>query len=83
MPAIVTIVALAVVAFSMASADAAPRRAGTYEWSTQHDYRGRPRIRVTPDPRSFKRDCVAWYEQEWRPSGTVVVPRMRCWWTRG
>lgn len=29
------------------------------------------------------RTCEAWYEQEFRPSGTVIVPRMRCRWVAG
>jgi hypothetical protein len=61
--------------------------------------RPRPRIRVTPQqpsawpyPRpgeysypgpNAHRDCTAWLEPEWRPSGTVIVPRTRCWWVRG
>jgi hypothetical protein len=61
-----------------------------------HDrYRRPPRIRVTPyyqeqgvvphynpGPNAV-RVCDAHYEQEFRPSGTVIVPRMRCYWTRG
>src|SRR6187402_365001 len=35
-----------------------------------------------PGPNA-KRACVARYVQEYRPSGTVVVPRMGCWWVRG
>lgn len=35
-----------------------------------------------PGPHA-KRQCVNRYVTEHRPSGTVVVPRMRCWWTRG
>ena len=35
-----------------------------------------------PGPNA-KRECVARYVEERRPSGTVVVPRMRCWWVRG
>jgi hypothetical protein len=35
-----------------------------------------------PGPRGV-RHCVNRYVTERRPSGTVVVPRMRCWWTRG
>lgn len=54
-----------------------------------------PRIRVTPYYQEqgvaphynpgpdAKRVCDAHYEQEYRPSGTVIVPRMRCYWTRG
>jgi hypothetical protein len=29
------------------------------------------------------RECTSWLEPEARPSGTVIVPRMRCWWVRG
>jgi hypothetical protein len=62
----------------------------------QDRYRRPPgRIRVTPyyqeqgvvphynpGPNAV-RVCNAHYEQEYRPSGTVIVPRMRCYWTRG
>ncbi len=48
-----------------------------------------PRVRIYrsypgpyPGPNS-KRECVAHYEQEFRVSGTVIVPRMNCWWTPG
>lgn len=47
--------------------------------------------RNTPDgvyPRDFPgrnavRECTATYVQEYRPSGTVIVPRMNCFWRRG
>jgi len=26
------------------------------------------------------RQCTSWLAKENRPSGTVIVPRMRCWW---
>jgi hypothetical protein len=29
------------------------------------------------------RQCTSWLATENRVSGTVVVPRMRCWWERG
>ena len=29
------------------------------------------------------RECNATYVQEYRPSGTVIVPRMSCHWRRG
>ena len=29
------------------------------------------------------RDCTAHYVQEFRPSGTVIVPRMNCYWRHG
>jgi len=35
-----------------------------------------------PGPNA-KRECVARYVEERRPSGTVVTPRVRCWWVRG
>jgi hypothetical protein len=50
--------------------------------------RARTRIEVYPR-RSFnpgpnaERDCVSWLEPEWRPSGTVIVPHLRCWWVPG
>src|SRR5438874_4987367 len=34
-------------------------------------------------PPTAVRACNAWYEQEFRPSGTVVVPRMRCYSVNG
>ena len=50
-----------------------------------------PRYQGEPDdvyPRYFPgrnavRDCTATYVQERRPSGTVIVPRMNCFWRRG
>jgi hypothetical protein len=35
-----------------------------------------------PGPNA-RRECTARYVTEYRPSGTVVVPRMNCWWVRG
>jgi hypothetical protein len=29
------------------------------------------------------RSCYSWYAQEYRPSGTVIVPHMRCHWIDG
>lgn len=28
------------------------------------------------------RQCGSWLAAEYRPSGTVIVPKMRCWWER-
>ena len=50
-----------------------------------------PRYQEEPDgvyPRYFPgrnavRDCTASYVQEYRPSGTVITPRMSCYWRRG
>lgn len=35
-----------------------------------------------PGPNA-SRECAVRYVQEYRPSGTVIVPRMHCWWVRG
>jgi hypothetical protein len=58
--------------------------------------RRRPRVRVRiyredergvypsyfPGPNAV-RDCTATYVKEYRPSGTVIVPRMNCVWRPG
>jgi hypothetical protein len=33
--------------------------------------------------RNAVRDCNATYVQEYRPSGTVIVPHVNCYWRRG
>ncbi len=38
--------------------------------------------RYDPGPDAV-RDCTATYVQEFRPSGTVIVPRMHCVWRHG
>ena len=49
--------------------------------------RRRVRVRVYPTDRPLSstatRQCRAWYVQEYRASGTVVSPRMQCWWDNG
>ena len=40
------------------------------------------RLRVYPG-RLLYRDCNFRLVQQWRPDGTVIVPRQRCWWVRG
>jgi hypothetical protein len=50
-----------------------------------------PRSWLEPDevyPRYYPgrnavRDCTAFYQPEYRPSGTVIVPHMSCYWRRG
>jgi hypothetical protein len=32
-----------------------------------------------PGPNA-KRYCRSWLAKEYRVSGTVIVPRMQCWW---
>ena len=38
--------------------------------------------RYNPGPNAV-RECTATYVQEYRPSGTVIVPRMNCFWRPG
>ncbi len=55
--------------------------------------RARVRIYRAPDERGVYpsynpgpdavRDCTATYVEEHRPSGTVITPRMNCFWRRG
>ncbi|HMA57409.1 MAG TPA: hypothetical protein VKP52_11940 [Pseudolabrys sp.] len=44
----------------------------------------RPRVtiyprRIYPGPNA-KRQCRSWLVEEYRVSGPVIVPQMRCWW---
>ncbi len=60
--------------------------------------RKRPRIRITRQPPAWDyprpgayswpgpnavRQCSDWYVTEYRPSGTVITPQMRCRWVPG
>jgi hypothetical protein len=56
----------------------APRRLPIYP----RDDRDGVIPRYDPGPNAV-RDCTATYVQEYRPSGTVIVPRMNCFWRRG
>jgi len=53
----------------------------TREYSAQSS---RPRITIRPRHRQLTansvRQCRAQLVKEYRPSGTVIVPRMQCWW---
>jgi hypothetical protein len=62
------------------SAQAQTRTSAAYSHEVQ--YARRPRIEIYP-ARKLVRECTSWLEQEARPSGTVIVPRMRCWWRPG
>ena len=46
-----------------------------------HSFYPSPYPIAYPGPNA-RRECVARYVTEHRPSGTVIVPRMRCWWVR-
>jgi hypothetical protein len=54
--------------------------------ATREAQRPRPRITVRPLRRTgpLYRECVAVYQEKWRPywGGYVVYPGMRCWWAR-
>lgn len=50
-------------------------------------YAAEPRPRITVHPRGHRplspnatRHCTAWLAKEYRESGTVITPQMRCWW---
>lgn len=53
----------------------------THEFAAQAS---RPRVTVHPRTTSpgpnAKRYCRSWLAKEYRVSGTVIVPRMQCWW---
>lgn len=53
----------------------------THEFAAQAS---RPRITIQPRTTSpgpnAKRYCRSWLAKEYRVSGTVIVPRMQCWW---
>jgi hypothetical protein len=52
-----------------------------YPYRTYHSLYLLPYAVEYPGPNA-QRECVARYVTEHRPSGTVIVPRMRCWWVR-
>ena len=41
-----------------------------------------PLAQSNPGPDAV-RQCSFWLATEYRPSGTVIVPRQHCWWERG
>jgi hypothetical protein len=69
-------------AFALALGTAAPALAA----QSQSQRYAETRTRIIVHPRtSFpgpnaKRYCRSWLAREYRVSGTVIVPRMRCWW---
>jgi len=71
------------------SVQSRPRRARPRIRVTPRRYYDRHFSAPYPLPYDFEypgpnavRECRARLVQEARPSGTVVVPRMRCWWVR-
>src|SRR3954451_10947657 len=61
-----------------------PSQSGTELSAQSRKYRRPPtRIRVYPryfPGRNAVRDCTATLVEEYRPSGTVITPRMNCFW---
>lgn len=75
-------------AASPAKAAVVVHAAAASEFSAQSRRRRPLRLRVYGRgygylPPTARRDCHAWYEQERRPSGAVIVPRMSCRWVNG
>ena len=69
-----------IVAFSAATLLPAAAEVSTRELAAQ----SRPRItihprRIHPGPNA-RRQCRSWLAKEYRVSGPVIVPQMRCWW---
>ena len=70
----------AVIALGAVGPAASASAGGSQEFSAQ----SRPHVtihprRVQPGPHA-KRHCVSWLQKEYRVSGTVITPQMRCWW---
>jgi hypothetical protein len=63
-------------------AAAAPKTAIASTDASAQERRPPTRFRVYPG-RLLYRDCTFRLAQQWRPSGTVIVPVQRCWWVRG
>jgi hypothetical protein len=64
---------------------AAAQDAGAVETAPRLRAHPPARIRVHPSypgPDAV-RQCTAWLAPEYRLSGTVIVPKMHCWWERG
>jgi hypothetical protein len=53
-----------------------------YPYRRYHSVYPIPYTYEYPGPNA-KRHCVSRYVTERRPSGPVIVPRMRCWWAPG
>jgi len=73
---------LAVPAAPLAAPRATQVGPASAELSSQA-YSPRARLRVYPGGRLLYRDCSFRLAQQWRPSGTVIVPVQHCWWVRG
>jgi hypothetical protein len=56
----------------------------TNEFAAQSSQSSRPRVTIYPRQKQLSansvRQCRAQLVKEYRVSGTVIVPRMQCWW---
>lgn len=66
-----------------ATAAPAAKAAQSSDEITAQSRRPPTRFRVYPGRRLLYRDCDFHLAQQWRPSGTVIIPVQRCWWVRG
>jgi len=73
-----------IVLVGLAAATPAISYAGASDTREMSAQTARPRVTITPRTRSLgpnaKRYCRSWLEKEYRVSGTVIVPKMQCWW---
>ena len=74
------LVAISAATLLPAAAEFSGASPSTHELAAQ----SRPRItihprRVHPGPNA-KRYCRSWLAKEYRVSGPVITPQMRCWW---
>ncbi len=85
--------ALVVLPIFLISASAAQEMKATHHGLTAEEFSSQSRQVIGRSPRRVRiysprplgpnsvRVCNAHYEQEYRPSGTVIVPRMQCYWS--
>jgi hypothetical protein len=52
-----------------------------YRYRNYHSAYPLPYDNEYPGPNAV-RQCTDWYATEHRPSGTVIVPKRRCWWVQ-
>jgi hypothetical protein len=66
------------------NSSSAVHRSSRYTGELAAQGRQRPQITVHPRPSyagpNAKRHCRFWLAQEYRISGTVIVPQQQCWW---
>jgi hypothetical protein len=76
--------ALSLAALALVFGVMQPAAADPADHRQQLSAQSRPHITVYPRHRRLgpnaKRHCRAWLAQEYRVSGTVIVPRQHCWW---